>query len=68
MYVKRIPFTRDTNKGPQPVGKKPKKASKPVEAQSVIEEPAKIEVIDEITQPVEIAVEETSEEPTDANS
>jgi hypothetical protein len=64
MYVSRIPFTRDTNKGPQPVGKKSKKATKPVVVESVIEEPAKIEVIDEITEPAEV----TSEEPTDANS
>lgn len=59
MYAKRIPFTRDTNKGPQPIKKSSKKASKPVVEETVIEEPAKIEVVDEITEPTpELVIEE----------
>lgn len=61
--MKRIPFGKDTAKGPQPVGKPSKKAPK---VETVIEEPAKIEVIDTITEPVEEA--EPVEESTDGNS
>jgi hypothetical protein len=63
MYAHRIPFTRDTNKGPQPADKPAKKAS----TKPVAEEPAKIEdePIDLIIEP---QAEEITEEPTDGNA
>jgi len=61
MYASRIPFTRDTNKGPKEASSS-KKSSKPV----------KIEEIDLITEPETVVpeepvVEETAEETLDGN-
>jgi hypothetical protein len=64
MYAKRVPFTRDNKKGPQPVGKATKKATTPKP------EPAKIEVEAEVVDLIieEPMAEETVEEPTDGNA
>lgn len=65
MYIHRIPFTRDSHKGP----KGPQRAAKSTTAtKPLVEEPAKIESIDEILEPVVEEAEVSSEESTDANS
>jgi len=67
MYASRKPFTADSTKGPQPIGKATKKAAKPKVEETVIEEPAKIEVIDLVTEPA-VEPEPVPEEVADANS
>jgi hypothetical protein len=67
MYANRIPFTRDSTKGPKAPKKVTKKSTKPVEVESVIEEPAKLEVIDLVTEPA-VELEPVSEEVADGNS
>lgn len=63
MYSNKSPYKYQGTKGPQPVGKTSKKVSKPVVEESIIEEPAKIEVIDEVTEPISMPVaEETNGE------
>ena len=63
MYSNKTPYKYAGTKGPQPVGKVSKKAPKPVVEETVIEEPAKIEVIDEVTEPIFTPVtEETNGE------
>lgn len=66
MYASRKPFIRDTNKGPVAV-KSVKKATKAKVEETVIEEPAKIEVIDLITEPA-VEPEPVPEEVENANS
>lgn len=64
MYIHRIPFTRDSQKGPKGPEKAAKKAPAP---KPIVEEPAKIEAepIDLITEP---QAEEITEEITDGNN
>jgi hypothetical protein len=63
MYVNKIPFTRDTKKGPQSVLKGKKTASTPKP------EPAKIEVeAESVDLIIEPQAEEITEEPTDGDN
>tara|TARA_R110000796_G_scaffold3134_1_gene12073 strand:+ start:12087 stop:12290 length:204 start_codon:yes stop_codon:yes gene_type:complete len=67
MYANRTPFTVDSTKGPKSIVKATKKASKAKVEETISEEPAKIEVIDLITEPA-VEPEPVPEEVEDANS
>lgn len=67
MYANRIPFTRDTHKGPKQAETVPKKTKKSIVVESAVVEPAKID-LEPIDLIIEVEAAEIAEEELDANS